>query len=321
MYAIEVRNLWKVYGGNVQAVKNVTFTLARGEITGFLGPNGAGKTTTMRIITGYMAPTSGTVHIMGEKVTPFNPSLRQIVGYLPENNPLYTDMTVVDYLLFAGLTAGMSRSLVEKRIPEVVDICGLEGYATRKIEELSRGYRQRVGLAQALLPDPPILILDEPTSGLDPIQTLEVRNLIKQLGKEKTILLSTHILPEAEAICSRIIIIHRGEIVADGSPDELTRSAQVSEIIIMVEGEKENIGGLVDALRSSDGITLTEKRELPDGTFTLSLKCEGDSRKARRELFFLCHKHETPILEMKVSARSLEDVFRELTMKEQNEMA
>ncbi len=216
--SIEVRNLKKVYGTQA-AVNGISFSIKTGEIIGFLGPNGAGKSTTMKMITGLFSPTEGEILINGEHFHPDRLDLKRDIGYLPENNPLYLDMYVKEYLLFAGSLNGINKKELDRAVESIIEKVGLSPERHKKIEQLSKGYRQRVGLAQALLHDPKILILDEPTTGLDPNQLVEIRSLIREVGKDKTILLSTHIMQEAEAVCDRVIIINKGEIV--GRIDEL----------------------------------------------------------------------------------------------------
>jgi ABC-2 type transport system ATP-binding protein len=211
-----VKNLTKRYGSQ-KAIDSINFRVNQGEVLGFLGPNGAGKSTTMKIITSYLAPTEGDVEVGGYSVTREPEKVKQLIGYLPENNPLYLDMPVIEYLEFSALLQGVSKDKVQSRIREMIKVCGLMGEKHKLIGELSKGYRQRVGLAQAMIHDPQVLILDEPTTGLDPNQIVEIRKLIKEIGREKTVILSTHILPEVEATCDRILIINNGKIVADGT--------------------------------------------------------------------------------------------------------
>ena len=225
---IEVRELTKSYGPT-RAVDQVSFDAKAGEVVGFIGPNGAGKTTTMRILTCYLTADAGKATVAGYDVLEHPIDVRKNVGYLPESAPLYTDMGVVEYLKFMAEVRDIPKSQRKERINTVIDICGLEGVIQKDIGELSKGYRQRVGLAQSLVHDPPILILDEPTSGLDPTQTIEIRNLIIEMGKEKLVLFSTHILPEVAATCSRILIINQGKIVANGTLEELIDQVQSEE--------------------------------------------------------------------------------------------
>ncbi len=228
---IKVEHLTKRFGPTV-AVSDVSFSVPKGEVLGFLGPNGAGKTTTMRVLTGYLCADEGTVRIDGAEVSQDSIDIRRTIGYLPENAPLYSDMSVVGYLIFIARLRGMRE--VKKNLQAMIEACGLERVLKKDIGELSKGYRQRVGLAQAMIHDPEILILDEPTSGLDPAQIIEIRNLIKKIGREKTIILSSHILPEVSATCDRILIIDRGKIVADGTAEELSRQARGEAKIIAV---------------------------------------------------------------------------------------
>ncbi|WP_367916436.1 ATP-binding cassette domain-containing protein [Leadbetterella sp. DM7] len=226
--SIEVSGLKKIYGNQV-AVNGISFSVNTGEIVGFLGPNGAGKSTTMKIITGFISPTEGTVRIHGRAFGPDTIALKSHMGYLPENNPLYPDMYVSEYLLFAGRLNGLKGKALKEKVENIIDRVGLSPEKHKKIEQLSKGYRQRVGLAQALIHDPDILVLDEPTTGLDPNQLTEIRALIKEIAKNKTIILSTHILQEAEALCHRAIIINKGNLVADCPLYELKSKNQSLE--------------------------------------------------------------------------------------------
>jgi ABC-2 type transport system ATP-binding protein len=226
---INAKHLAKNFGPTM-ALKEITFEVAKGEVLGFLGPNGAGKTTTMRILTCYHPADTGTATIAGFDVFENPLEVRKLIGYLPENNPLYTDMGIVDYLQFIAQIRGIPSSKKQNQIQYVIELCGLQNELRKDIGQLSKGYKQRVGLAQALIHDPDILILDEPTIGLDPTQIIEIRELIKSIGKEKTIILSSHILPEVSATCDRIIIINQGEIVGSGKPEEMAARAKGGEI-------------------------------------------------------------------------------------------
>ncbi len=228
--SIEVNNLTKIYGSQ-RAVDGISFSLRPGEIVGFLGPNGAGKSTTMKILTGYLHPSSGTGRVANFDVGSQSMSSRQSVGYLPEHNPLYMDMYVKEFLLFSGKLYGMGGAGLQSRVDEMIALCGLEAEKKKKIGQLSKGYRQRVGLAQSFLHDPAVLILDEPTTGLDPNQILEIRDLIRKAGHNKTILFSTHIMQEVEALCDRVIIINKGKVVCDTSLDELRQKGDSMEEI------------------------------------------------------------------------------------------
>src|SRR3954462_12318660 len=231
---IEVSSLTKDYGPT-RAVDRVTFNVRKGEVLGFLGPNGAAKSTTMKMLTCFLAPTGGTAKVAGFDVFDNSLEVRKRLGYLPEDTPIYRDMTVIDYLRFAAEVRGMEPGNREKRIKEIGGRCGLGDVAGKLVGELSKGFRQRVGLAQAMLHDPDIVILDEPTSGLDPNQIVEIRSLIKEVGKEKTVILSTHILPEVQATCSRVVIIRGGKLVADGTPDELRKRERGGRYRVVVE--------------------------------------------------------------------------------------
>ena len=250
---LEVRNLTKRYGDFV-AVRDISFTAAQGQILGFLGPNGAGKTTTMRILTGFLPATSGTAKVAGFDVFTESAEVRRRIGYLPENPPLYTEMTAEAYLRFVARIKGMARSAIEEAIDRVIGTCGLESVRRRLLGQLSKGFRQRVGLAQALIHDPPVLVLDEPTIGLDPIQIREIRALIAGLasegegGRAHTVILSTHILPEVEAICRRVLIIHRGRIVVDRPLEELRRDgASLEEIFTRATAREPGVEGVAAA--------------------------------------------------------------------------
>ncbi|TLV00330.1 ATP-binding cassette domain-containing protein [Dyadobacter luticola] len=228
--SIEVTNLTKVYGAQ-RAIDGISFTLKKGEIVGFLGPNGAGKSTTMKILTGYLKPTEGLAKVSDFNVVEQPMPARKSIGYLPEHNPLYLDMFVTEFLLFSGKLYGMSGATLKTRVEEVIAMCGLEPEKKKKIGQLSKGYRQRVGLAQSFLHDPQVLILDEPTTGLDPNQIQEIREVIRTAGKDKTVLFSTHIMQEVEALCDRVIIINKGKVVSDSSLDELRSTGNSLEEI------------------------------------------------------------------------------------------
>lgn len=219
--SISVNQLTKIYGSQI-AVNNVSFTVNKGEIVGFLGPNGAGKSTTMKILTGYIQGNGGSAYLDEEEIRIDNVNTKKKIGYLPEHNPLYPEMYIKEYLQFVGSLYGLKKGDLKDRIDEIIEKVGLSPEKNKKIEQLSKGYRQRVGLAQALIHDPEVLILDEPTTGLDPNQLVEIRNLIREVGKNKTIILSTHIMQEVEAICDRVIIINKGSIVADDKLEKLT---------------------------------------------------------------------------------------------------
>jgi gliding motility-associated transport system ATP-binding protein len=308
---IQVENLTKDYGPT-RAVDGVTFNVRKGEVLGFLGPNGAGKSTTMKILTSFLAPTGGSAKVAGFDVFDQSLEVRKRLGYLPEDTPIYRDMTVVEYLRFAAEVRGMEPNSREKRIKEIGGRCGLGDVAGKLVGELSKGFRQRVGLAQAMLHDPDIVILDEPTSGLDPNQIVEIRSLIKEVGKEKTVILSTHILPEVQATCSRVLIISGGKLVADGTPDELRAREQGSRYRLLVETNGQSAETLKARLVSINGVRRCEKIASEDGTIGFAL--DGTSTEdLRKALFRAAVDNKWSLLELTREAASLEDVFRNLT--------
>lgn len=312
---LDVKNLVKVYGAN-RAVDGINFSVDRGEIVGFLGPNGAGKSTTMKIITCFIAPDGGSVSVAGNDVLTQSLEVRRRIGYLPENCPVYEDMGVVEFLDFVagvrGLPGGKAR---KQRIGEVVDRCGLKREVHKLIGQLSRGNRQRVGLAQALIHDPDILILDEPTSALDPGQIKEIRELIKEIGKSKTILLSTHIMQEVTATCNRAIIISRGRIVASGSPAELTsRSRGTRAFHLEVKAPPETIENAIRAMEGVD--TVSAARHEKDGAWSVATAAFHQSAAEPGErLFTLARDKNWMLRELREERVTLEDVFIQLTRK------
>ncbi len=309
---IVIKNLTKKYGLQ-KAVDDISFNIKSGEVLGFLGPNGAGKTTTMRIITCFMAPTSGDVLLNGKSIFENPESFKLKIGYLPENNPLYQDMFIIDYLKFIAEIQKVPKEKISSRILEIIDYTGLGVERHKKIGELSKGYRQRVGLAQALIHDPEILILDEPTSGLDPNQIVEIRELIKNLGREKTILLSTHILQEVEATCDRIIIINEGQIVANSTTSELRAKMQSNELITVQIGAEETIDNISKKLLEIESIPNLEVIDDKKNILQLNSKSLLESKKA---IFDTCVKNNWYLLGMKESETKLEDIFKELTTKQ-----
>ncbi|MBT1698087.1 ATP-binding cassette domain-containing protein [Fulvivirgaceae bacterium PWU4] len=306
---IQIENLSKRYGSQT-AVDNISFEVKTGEILGFLGPNGAGKSTSMKMITGYLGIGEGDILIGGRSVRQHGDALKRHIGYLPENNPLYLDMAVMDYLHFCAALQGVESSSIPERIRTMVRLCGLNAEKHKKIGELSKGYRQRVGLAQAMIHDPEILILDEPTTGLDPNQIVEIRKLIRELGKEKTVILSTHILPEVEATCDRILIINKGKIVANGTADTLRRQATGSELLrVRIEdGAPQEIIAALLALPSADRAIATDATT---NRFEVESK-PGQS--SSREIFRLCVEKGWVLSELIPVETRLEDIFRNLTM-------
>ena len=306
---ITVENLTKTYGAQ-KAVDNISFEVKTGEILGFLGPNGAGKTTTMKIITCFMAPSSGDVKVGDISIYEDQDAIKQKIGYLPESNPLYLDMPVLEYLEFAAQIQKVPKEKINKRIAEMVYITGLNAEKHKKIGELSKGYRQRVGLAQALIHNPEILILDEPTTGLDPNQIVEIRNLIREIGREKTVILSTHILPEVEEIADRILILNQGKIVADGTAETLRRQATGSEVL-RVQILDADVNEAAKALQNLE--TVKSLDFVPDATNTFIITSVEDAS-SRRAIYDLCVRNKWFLSELSPIETKLEDVFRELTM-------
>jgi len=310
---IRVKNLTKNYG-ELKAVDDISFVVQTGEIVGFLGPNAAGKTTTMRIITCFMPPTSGTVEMDDLNIFDNSLEIRQKIGYLPENAPLYWEMNVAEYLEFIMGLRGMVTGNSSKRMKQIIDICGLGSVIRQDIGELSKGFRQRVGLAQAMIHDPEILILDEPTIGLDPNQIVEIRNLIKELGKEKTVILSTHILPEVEATCGRVLIIHEGKIVADGTAEELQSGFQgMEKIYLELKNPDEE---MENKLKAFDQVEKVQRVSLPSGQIRGFNIESSKGVDLRENLFNLSVQNNWTILEMKREQASLEEIFRLLTKSE-----
>ena len=301
--SLNVKNLTKVYGTQ-RAVNNISFEVGEGEIVGFLGPNGAGKSTTMKIATSYVPPTEGQVTVAGYDVVNSPIDVKRITGYLPEHNPLYLDMYVHEYLRFIGKLYGIKGASLTNRVEEMVELCGLTVEQNKKIETLSKGYRQRVGLAQALIHDPAVLILDEPTSGLDPNQLVEIRRLIKQISTNKTVIFSTHIMQEVSALCDRVIVINKGEIVADDQLSNLMKS-QEKETTVVVEFEG-NVS--MQDLRGLAGVKTVEV--LGNSQFKILAHSGID---LRPEIFRFAADHKLSLIGLKQEETSLENIFRELT--------
>ncbi|MCE2864063.1 MAG: gliding motility-associated ABC transporter ATP-binding subunit GldA [Flavobacteriia bacterium] len=297
--SIEVKNLYKYYGEQA-AVRDVSFSVKKGEIVAFLGPNGAGKSTTMKIMTGFMPASEGEVFICGKKVDIDKLDTRQIIGYLPENNPLYTDMYVREYLEFVGRIYKIKN--LKARVSEMISAVGLDVEQHKKIGALSKGYRQRVGLAQAIIHDPEVLILDEPTTGLDPNQLVEIRELIRSIGKEKTVLLSTHIMQEVEAICDRVIIISKGQIVADDKAQTLQQ--ELTHQTVYVEFDNQ-----VSAAQLKKIPNVSKVEALNDGWLIESIGAD-DLRKALAQY---AQAQNWLILTLNIEQKTLEEVFKELT--------
>lgn len=297
--SIEVQGITKNYGSQV-ALNNISFSVKKGEIVGFLGPNGAGKSTLMKILTTYINSDSGEAFVEGHQVSVNPEHVQRVIGYLPEHNPLYLDMYVREYLMFSASVFAISKSRVE----EVIELTGLTPESHKKINQLSKGYRQRVGLANALLHSPEVLILDEPTTGLDPNQLVEIRQLIKNIGKDKTVFLSTHIMQEVEAICDRVIIINNGNIVADAKLTDLKGAAnQVIEVEFDFRVEEQmlqRLPHLISCVNTFDFI------------WELSFDTKSDMR---AKIFDFAHEHELKILQLNLKNTTLESIFRDLTKK------
>ena len=310
---IEINHLVKKYGSHV-AVDDLSLTVGPGKIYGFLGPNGAGKSTTMNIITGYLAATSGEVKINGFDVLKQPEEAKKCVGYLPELPPLYMDMTVKEYLDFVAELKKLEKSLRAGYVKEAMKITKTEEVSGRLIRNLSKGYRQRVGFAQAVLGYPEILILDEPTVGLDPKQIIEIRDLIKELGKKHTIILSSHILSEISAVCDHVFIISHGKLVASDSTENLLeRMTGAQEIELLVKAEEDTAETAIREVAQVERCEKTESKE--DGAVQLLVTAKKDAD-VREAIYHTCVEHHMPILEMKAASKSLEDVFLELTSQE-----
>lgn len=299
--SIAVKNLTKNYGSQL-AVNHISFTVNKGEIVGFLGPNGAGKSTTMKMITGYIEATAGEVEVCGIPVSPHQVETKKKIGYLPEANPLYTDMYVKEYLAFI---AGVHQVAdIQKRVDEVINLVGLAPESGKKTGQLSKGYKQRVGLAAALVHDPEVLILDEPTSGLDPNQIIEIREVIKRLGRNKTVLFSSHIMQEVEAVCDRVIIINKGNIVADDKLQNLQKSSENSHAVTVEFKEMINIG-LLQQLKD-----VIEVSNMQPATF--HIQCTN-AESIKKQLLQLSIDHNLNIVSLKSETQNLESVFKSLT--------
>lgn len=307
---IEVKNLVKKYGDHL-AVNNLSFTIEPGKIYGFLGPNGAGKSTTMNIITGYLAATEGQVLINGHDIYEEPEAAKKCIGYLPEIPPLYMDMTPKEYLEFAADLKGIKKSEKKSQIDEVVKMTGIQDVYHRLIKNLSKGYKQRVGLAQAILGFPEIIILDEPTVGLDPRQIVEIRDVIKKLGKNHTVILSTHIMQEVSAVCDEVLIIAKGELVAQDTPNHLERHVEGSNTIeVLISAEDYKVKAVLNKLNK---IHKFEVNNAPEEGCTRAIITTGVDYDVRQDLFYACAAAKCPIVGMQSSNMSLEDVFIKVT--------
>ncbi|WP_242918109.1 gliding motility-associated ABC transporter ATP-binding subunit GldA [Pontibacter liquoris] len=301
--SVEVKHLTKVFGAQ-RAVDDISFTVEQGQILGFLGPNGAGKSTTMKIATCYLPPTAGTILVNGHDVVQDPIAVRRLVGYLPEHNPLYLDMYVHEYLLFTASVYGLKGRQAQSRVQEMVELCGLTLEQGKKIGALSKGYRQRVGLAQALVHDPPVLILDEPTTGLDPNQIVEIRSLIRRVGENKTVLFSTHIMQEVAAICDRVVIINHGKLVADSDVKSL-QAGNRNEKVTLVEFEQPIAA---EALQQIPGVL--EVSIAQGNTYRVTSHRDADIRSS---VFRIAAEQHLPLVGLRQEENSLEKVFQELT--------
>ncbi len=308
---IEISHLTKIYGTQ-KAVNDISFNVEEGKIIGFLGPNGAGKSTTMKIITCYMPPTSGEVTISGLKVTEDSMEIRRMIGYLPELNPLYLEMNVLDFLDYIAELRDIGPDKRRSRINEMVEMCGLGNVVHKDIHQLSKGYKQRVGLAQAMIHDPAILILDEPTIGLDPNQVVDIRSLIKQLGREKTVILSTHILTEVQSTCDRAVIINNGIIVADSSLIDLQRDLAGKQIIsVELLGATGDVAPTFERIGGVETATETFPEDRIGRCFKVIATAKVDPRE---QIFRTAVQMNWTIVKLTREMRSLEDIFHQLTM-------
>lgn len=310
---IHAENLTKYYQ-DLCAVDRISFEIPRGEVLGFLGPNGAGKTTTLRMLTGFIKPGSGTIRVKDFDIREQSLDARKIMGYLPESAPLYHDMLVFDYLDYVARIRQLESAAVLPRIRELAELCGLGEVMHKPIGELSKGYKQRVGLAHAMMSDPEILVLDEPTSGLDPNQIAEIRDIIREIGRQKTVILSTHILSEVEATCDRVLIISRGKIVADGTTATLRRSAGGEVLIHLLLGNASQ-DAVVDRLARLDGVIRHQIDGHQGGAVRVKLACQSDPD-LRPEIYRCIKQTDWVLLELVQESKSLEHIFRELTQEQ-----
>jgi len=308
---IHVENLTKYYG-EFCAVKGINFSVDRGEIVGLLGPNGAGKTTTLRMLTGYLLPTDGTISVKGYTMPDDIVAIKGMIGYLPESAPLYNEMLVYDYLDYVAGIKGIERDRRQSHFEKLVATCGLQGIMHLQIGELSKGLKQRVGLAHAMMNDPEILILDEPTSGLDPNQITDIRGIITEIGTEKTVILSTHILSEVEATCDRIIIINEGNIVADKPTAALKQSVSGDRRDTIITVRNAGYDDVEAAVKDIDGITALERLNAPDGDISLRVASTGEMD-IRPALYGRIKSHDWILMEFYQEQKTLETIFRELT--------
>lgn len=310
---IELQNLVKDYG-SLRAVNQINFTINEGEILGFLGPNGAGKSTTLKMITCYLTPTAGNIQIDNLNVFENSKEIRELIGYLPEHNSLYTEMSVYDYLKFVAEVRGITGEKFRQALRSTIQKCGLTSVISKTISTLSKGFRQRVGIAQAIIHDPKIIVLDEPTNGLDPNQILEIRQLIKDLGKEKTLIISSHILQEVQAVCDRIVIINNGKIVGDGTTEELQAAFKgKAELKLKLKAEPEAIFNMVETVQD-----ISLKIEPREDFVEVTVEYDKNIEK-REDIYQYIKAQDWILLEMVKRDVSLEDVFRNLTIEGGND--
>lgn len=312
--SIKVENLTKYYGEQL-AVDNISFEIKTGEIVGFLGPNGAGKSTTLKMITTYLSPTEGKIFVNGIDADADPIGVRKKIGYLPEQNPLYNDMNVIDYLVYTAKLQSVPKNMIKGSVDKMIKVCGLEEVKHKDIDELSKGFKQRVGLAQAMIHEPEVLLLDEPTSGLDPNQIAEIRKLIKDLGKQKTLMLSTHILQEVRAVCDRVIIIDKGAIRADASPESLQKDAQTQLILKLTikvndKFNQETIKNEFEKIKNVESVKCTVNKD--NNLWMLDIQ-SLESADVREDVFKKVVSGGLELVELKQEEASLEDAFRKLT--------
>ena len=312
--SIKVENLTKYYGEQL-AVDNISFEIKTGEIVGFLGPNGAGKSTTLKMITTYLSPTEGKIYVDGIDADADPIGVRRKIGYLPEQNPLYNDMNVIDYLVYTARLQSVPKNKINNAVDKMVKVCGLEEVKHKDIGELSKGFKQRVGLAQAMIHEPEVLLLDEPTSGLDPNQIMEIRKLIQDLGKQKTLMLSTHILQEVRAVCDRVIIIDKGAIKADASPESLQKDAQTQLILKLTikmndKYNQETIKNVFEKIKNVESVNCSVNKD--NNLWMLDIQSFKGSD-IREDIFKKVVSSGFELVELKQEEASLEDAFRKLT--------
>ncbi len=305
---VKINNLTKVFEEQV-AVDSISFEATEGKVLGFLGPNGAGKSTTMKMITGYWEPTAGEILIDGKNIREDLIESKRKIGYLPEHNPLYQDMYIKEYLAFVAGFYGIKGKLAKNRVEELIEMCGLQIEQHKIINQLSKGYRQRVGLAQALIHDPSVLILDEPTSGLDPNQIVEIRNLIRSVSANKTVILSTHIMQEVQAMCDQVVIINKGKVVANDKTANLVQAGSQSNLTLSFGSAIDP--GILTGVNGVEKLTV-----LSDVLIEIQID-EGQTKSVRSEVYKLAGEHEWDLLEVKETHGSLEDVFHELTIEKE----